>query len=112
MKLYCRRCKNNWDLELLSSDALCPICFEHEQKERNMNEKDQETYELLVELLNGQKALLLDVQKEIENDEKELKEQETHILNMRKMLTELRRTKTKTKLLIEVISTAVSNGRY
>ena len=109
---HCRRCKNNWDLELLSSDALCPICFEHKQKEMNMNEKNQETYELLVELLNGQKALLLDVQKEIENDEKELKEQETHILDMRKMLTELRRTKTKTKLLIEVISTAVSNGRY
>jgi hypothetical protein len=77
----------------------------------NMNEKDQETYELLVELLNGQKALLLDVQKEIECDERELKAQETHLLNMRKMLTELQRTRIKTKLMIEVLATAISNGR-
>ncbi len=111
MKHFCRRCKNNWDLELLSSDALCPICFEHKQKEMNMNEKDQETYEMLVELLNGQKALLLDVQKEIECDERELKDQETTVLNMRKMISELRRTRTKTKLMIEVLATAISNGR-
>ena len=108
--IMCAMCGDNVNATYAD---ICASCYDHERDariERNMkmNEKDQETYEMLVELLNGQKAFLLDVQKEIECDERELKDQEEVVNNMKKMIAELKHTRIKTKLMIEVLSTAIS----